>query len=57
MIGEDTGAPRTFDEFLQRHLEALEQHADSDRPASWLTEAVLATADTASRGDHEERTR
>ncbi|MFB6252729.1 MAG: hypothetical protein ABEI27_13785 [Halobellus sp.] len=37
--------PEDIDEFLDRHRDVAEPHADSGRPASWLTEWALGAAD------------
>ena len=57
MTGEDQEAPKTVEEFLARHREAIERHADRDRPASWLTEAVVAAAQQPGRESNEGDTR
>jgi hypothetical protein len=41
--------PEDIDEFLERHRDAVERHAASDSPASWVTESALDAADPEGR--------
>ncbi|EJN60462.1 hypothetical protein HSB1_10650 [Halogranum salarium B-1] len=53
MTEDSRSPPATAAELVERHRDLLKRHADSDRPASWLTDALLAAESGGESGEQE----
>lgn len=54
MTTQQPDRSRSLEAFAAQYRNQIEEHADSDRPASWLTAAVLdRTADAGDGGGHD----